>query len=91
MRITRRAFLETTAAGVAVAALGGRARAQQAPPSDQIVLGMIGVGGMGSGRRIGVTSTAPSPPSKSAPDTSRSRSAISAACWMTRKSTRSRS
>ena len=50
MRITRRAFLETTAAGVAVAALGGRARAQQAPPSDQIVLGMIGVGGMGSGR-----------------------------------------
>lgn len=47
--ITRRRFLETTAAGLTIAALGTRVRSQQAP-SDQIVLGMIGVGGMGTGR-----------------------------------------
>ena len=50
MHITRRAFLETTAAGLAAAAWTDRARAQQAAPSDRIVIGMIGVGGMGSGR-----------------------------------------
>jgi predicted dehydrogenase len=50
--VTRRTFLQTAAAGVALTTLGGRARAQ-APPSDQIVLGMIGVGGMGTGRLRG--------------------------------------
>ena len=50
MPITRRTFLETTAAGLTLAALGTRAHAQQAPPSDRIRLGMIGVGGMGTGR-----------------------------------------
>lgn len=49
MKITRRTFLETTAAGVALTAMGGNAFARQ-QPSDQIVLGMIGVGGMGTGR-----------------------------------------
>ena len=49
MKITRRTFLETTAAGVALTAMGRNAFARQ-QPSDQIVLGMIGVGGMGTGR-----------------------------------------
>ena len=49
MRITRRTFLETAAAGVALSAIGRNAFARQ-QPSDQIVLGMIGVGGMGTGR-----------------------------------------
>lgn len=49
MDITRRSFLQTTAAGIALATFGHRARAQ-APASDRIVLGMIGVGGMGTGR-----------------------------------------
>jgi predicted dehydrogenase len=49
MEMTRRTFLETAAAGIALAPLGRRVRAQ-APPSDQVVLGMIGVGGMGTGR-----------------------------------------
>ena len=49
MDITRRSFLQTTAAGVALATFGHRVRAQ-APASDRIVLGMIGVGGMGTGR-----------------------------------------
>jgi predicted dehydrogenase len=48
--LTRRAFLETTATGLAAAALHRPGRAQVPPPSDQIVLGMIGVGGMGTGR-----------------------------------------
>jgi predicted dehydrogenase len=47
MYITRRSFLHATAAGFGSAALGGFPLAQ---PSDQIVLGMIGVGGMGTGR-----------------------------------------
>ncbi len=47
--VTRRAFLQTATAGVALSAFGRRAFARQAP-SDQIVLGMIGVGGMGTGR-----------------------------------------
>jgi predicted dehydrogenase len=50
MRITRRTFLEAAAAGVALAAFGRRSSARQPAPSDQIVLGMIGVGGMGTGR-----------------------------------------
>ena len=50
MDITRRRFLETTAAGVALAAFSRPIHARQAAPSDQIVLGMIGVGGMGTGR-----------------------------------------
>jgi predicted dehydrogenase len=50
MKITRRTFLETTAAGVALTAISRTAFARQQPPSDQIVLGMIGVGGMGTGR-----------------------------------------
>jgi predicted dehydrogenase len=50
MDLTRRAFLETAAAGVTAAAFGARSHARQAAPSDQIVLGMIGVGGMGLGR-----------------------------------------
>ena len=50
MTITRRTFLETTAAGLTLATLGTRVRAQQAPPSDRIRLGMIGVGNMGSDR-----------------------------------------
>lgn len=49
MKITRRTFLETTAAGVALTAISRNAFARQ-QPSDQIVLGMIGVGGMGTGR-----------------------------------------
>ena len=49
MKLTRRAFLETTAAGVALTAMSRTAFARQ-QPSDQIVLGMIGVGGMGTGR-----------------------------------------
>jgi predicted dehydrogenase len=47
MLLSRRAFLEGTASALALSALGPRLRAQ---PSDQIVLGMIGVGGMGTGR-----------------------------------------
>jgi predicted dehydrogenase len=49
--VTRRTFLQTTAAGLALAALNRRVAASQ--PSDQIVLGMIGVGGMGMGRLRG--------------------------------------
>jgi predicted dehydrogenase len=47
MTLSRRAFLEGTATTLVLSALGSRLRAQ---PSDQIVLGMIGVGGMGTGR-----------------------------------------
>ncbi len=47
MGITRCAFLDATAASLALAAVGRRAFAQ---PSDRIVLGMIGVGGRGTGR-----------------------------------------
>jgi predicted dehydrogenase len=47
--LTRRAFLGTAAAGLALSAFAGRASAQ-APPSDQVVLGFIGVGGMGTAR-----------------------------------------
>src|SRR5688572_7611813 len=52
MHVTRRGFLETAAAGVALSALAGR-RIVRAQPSDQIVLGMIGVGGMGMSRLRG--------------------------------------
>lgn len=41
MLTTRRGFLGAAAAGIALA---------QAPPSDQLVIGMIGVGNQGSGR-----------------------------------------
>jgi len=51
-RVSRRAFLQTAAAGAAVAAFGRRAAAR-VQPSDQIVLGMIGVGGMGTSRLRG--------------------------------------
>ncbi len=47
--INRRAFLQTAAAGIAVTAFNRRIIARQ-QPSDQIVLGMIGVGNMGTGR-----------------------------------------
>jgi predicted dehydrogenase len=47
--VTRRTFLQTAAAGVALTAFTRRTQARQ-QPSDQIVLGMIGVGGMGTGR-----------------------------------------
>ena len=47
MRVTRRSFLEAGGAAVACAAFGPSLLAQ---PSEQIVLGMIGVGGMGTGR-----------------------------------------
>jgi predicted dehydrogenase len=45
--VSRRAFLGTAAA---LAAAVRPALARQAPPSDQIVLGLIGVGGMGTNR-----------------------------------------
>jgi len=47
--VTRRTFLQTAAAGVALTAFARRTHARP-QPSDQIVLGMIGVGGMGTGR-----------------------------------------
>jgi predicted dehydrogenase len=47
--LTRRSFLQTAAAGVVSTALERRALAA-ASAADQIVLGMVGVGGMGSGR-----------------------------------------
>ena len=50
MHISRRTFLETGAAGLGWTILGRSAAAQGAAPSDRIVLGMIGVGSMGSGR-----------------------------------------
>ena len=50
--LTRRSFLQTAAASAAAAAFGRRMFAQT-QPSDQIVIGMIGVGGMGMGRLRG--------------------------------------
>jgi predicted dehydrogenase len=50
--VSRRTFLQATAAGVALSALSRPAQARQAP-SDQIVLGMIGVGNMGTSRLQG--------------------------------------
>lgn len=47
--VSRRVFLGTAAAGLGLAAVSRRAYARQSP-SDQIVLGMIGVGIMGTGR-----------------------------------------
>ena len=47
--VSRRTFLESAGAGLALSALNRRALAGQ-KPNNQIVLGMIGVGGMGSGR-----------------------------------------
>lgn len=47
--VSRRAFLNTAAAGIALAAFGTRASASPAP-SDQVVFGLIGVGGMGTSR-----------------------------------------
>ena len=52
MQVTRRAFLQTAAAGAAVAGFGRPAIARP-QPSDQIVLGLIGVGGMGTSRLRG--------------------------------------
>lgn len=56
--VSRRAFLGSTAAGMALSAFGRRSLAYQGPsqppgPNDQIVLGMIGVGNMGMGRLRG--------------------------------------
>jgi predicted dehydrogenase len=51
-RVSRRTFLQATAAGVALGALSRPAVARQAP-SDHIVLGMIGVGNMGTSRLRG--------------------------------------
>lgn len=50
-RHTRRHFLTTTASGIAgvITAANYRAAAQNSP-NDQIVMGFIGVGGMGTGR-----------------------------------------
>jgi predicted dehydrogenase len=48
--VSRRTFLGTAAAGLALAAVNPRLHARQAAPSDTIRLGMIGVGIMGSGR-----------------------------------------
>ena len=53
MHVTRRSFLQTAAAGAALAAFSRPAHARQSPPSDQIVLGLIGVGGMGMSRLRG--------------------------------------
>jgi predicted dehydrogenase len=50
MRVTRRSFLETTAAAAGVALTFTNRASARTQPSDQIVLGMIGVGGMGTGR-----------------------------------------
>lgn len=49
--LSRRAFLQATTAGLALGAMLRPAAAQT--PSDTIVLGMIGVGGMGMGRLRG--------------------------------------
>ena len=49
--LSRHRFLEAAAAGVALSALNRRALAAQSP-NNQIVLGMIGVGGMGTGRLL---------------------------------------
>ena len=49
MHVTRRSFLETAAAAGVALTFTNRAFART-QPSDQIVLGMIGVGGMGTGR-----------------------------------------
>jgi predicted dehydrogenase len=50
--VSRRTFLQATAAGVALSALSRPAVARQAP-SDQIVLGFIGVGSQGVSRLRG--------------------------------------
>jgi predicted dehydrogenase len=47
--VSRRVFLGSVAGGLTWSALSPRALARQ-PPSDQIVLGMIGVGSQGMGR-----------------------------------------
>src|SRR5687767_14775474 len=47
--VSRRAFLGSVAGGVTLSALNWRVLASQTP-SDQVVLGMIGVGGMGTNR-----------------------------------------
>jgi predicted dehydrogenase len=47
--VSRRTFLNATAAGLGLTALNVRTLASQ-QPSDQISLAMIGVGGMGTGR-----------------------------------------
>jgi len=46
---SRRTFLQATAAGLAVTAIAPRRMRAQAP-SDQVVLGLIGVGNQGTGR-----------------------------------------
>jgi predicted dehydrogenase len=51
--ISRRTFLGAAGAAVALTAFERRTLASQAPPSAQIVMGMIGVGGMGMGRLRG--------------------------------------
>ncbi|HEY3440367.1 MAG TPA: Gfo/Idh/MocA family oxidoreductase [Paludibaculum sp.] len=50
---SRRDFLLTTAAGVALTAAQQRALAGTAPPSDRIRVGFIGLNGMGTGRLKG--------------------------------------
>ena len=47
--VSRRSFLGSVAGGLALTALNRRILASQ-QPSDQVVLGMIGVGGMGTNR-----------------------------------------
>ena len=47
--VSRRVFLGSVAGGLTLTALNRRVLASQ-KPNDQIVLGMIGVGGMGTGR-----------------------------------------
>lgn len=47
--VSRRVFLGSVAGGLTLSALNRRVLASQ-KPNDQVVLGMIGVGGMGTGR-----------------------------------------
>ena len=47
--VTRRNFLGTVAGGLTLTALNRRVLAQQ-KPNDQVVMGLIGVGGMGTNR-----------------------------------------
>ena len=47
--VSRRSFLGSVAGGLALTALNRRIVAQQTP-NDQVVMGLIGVGGMGTNR-----------------------------------------
>ena len=51
--LSRRTFLKVAAAGAAFTAFTPSRASAQVPPSDRLVLGMIGVGGMGTSRLRG--------------------------------------